>query len=150
MASLSISKIGQKIFTPKTNFAKSTNPFAASSFKGNILTADVFETAKIKRNKLKYSALVGSIGTTLGDSCKKAVESVVAFGNRMKESFGAAYNKINDIGNIELDFSVIGKSVKSGFNSMVDRYSVSRLKKYDVNTLENMWKDMTKLDVMAV
>ena len=49
MANLSIQKLGQRIFNAtkhEQTVARSSNPFAASSFKGNVLTADVFEAAK--------------------------------------------------------------------------------------------------------
>ena len=150
MANLSIQKIGQKIFTPKNTIAKSSNPFAASTFKGNVLTADVFETkAKAtKKNKLTYSAFVGSIGDAF-PTFRKAVESVVAFGNRMKEGINTTFHKISDIGNMEVsvNFAGIGDSIKSSFTSMVDKYSVQRLKKYDVASLEKMWKDMSGINV---
>ena len=69
---LSISSIRERIFNPtkhEATVARSSNPFAQTSFKGNVLTADVFvsENDKSKENngnkisftgKLKASALV--------------------------------------------------------------------------------------------
>lgn len=142
MANLSISKIGQKLFTPTKTVSKSTNPFVPSSFKGNVLTADVFETKITKKNKLTYSALVGSINDAF-PTFRKAAESVVAFGMRMKEGLTTTFKKINEIGNreITIDFAGTGKAIKSGFMSIVDSCSVQRLRKYDVATLEKMWKE---------
>lgn len=148
MANLSISKIGQKIFTPvkSTTVSKSTNPFAPSSFKGNVLTADVFETKVTKKNKLTYSAFVGSIGDAF-PTFRKAAESVVAFGMRMKEGLVTTYKKINEIGSKEvtIDFAGAGKAIKSGFTNMVDNYNVQRMKNYDVTTLENMLLEATRI-----
>lgn len=142
MANLSISKIGQKLFTPARTVSKSTNPFAPSSFKGNVLTADVFETKMTKKNKLTYSAFVGSINDAF-PTFRKAAESVVAFGMRMKDGLVSTYRKINEIGNreVNIDFVGAGKAIKSGFMSIVDGYNVHRMRNYDVATLEKMWKE---------
>ena len=151
---ISISKIGQKIFTPKTQKTVSTisNPFSVKSFKGNVLTADVFETKTTKKNKLTFSTFVGSIGDAF-PTYRKAIESVTAFGKRMKSGFSYIAGKINEIGNTEItiDFAGAGKAIKSGFGSMFDSYSVGRLKNYDVATLEGMWKELTKsgIDIAA-
>ncbi len=155
---LSISKIGQKIFTPKTQDQKKSagskisNPFAVTSFKGNVLTADVFETKATPKNKLTFSAFVGSIGDAM-PTYRKAVESVVAFGNRMKDGFTYMVDKINEFGNMEvnIDFAGAGHAIKSGIYSMFDTYSVGKLKNYEVSTLESMWKDLSKngIDIAA-
>lgn len=155
---ISISKIGQKIFTPKANDQKKqtvstiSNPFSVTSFKGNVLTADVFETKATPKNKMTFSAFVGSIGDAM-PTYRKAIESVVAFGNRMKEGFTYMVDKINEIGNTEvnIDFAGAGHAIKSGIYSMFDTYSVSKLKNYEVGTLESMWKDLSKtgIDVAA-
>lgn len=151
-----IAKIGQILNTPigvsdnkkevKRTTGHSSNPFASTSFKGNVLTADVFETKKqaSAKNKLTYSALVGSINDAF-PTYRKAIESVVAFGNRMKEGFSSTMSKINEIGNMEInvDFAGAGRAIKSGFTSMLDSYSVQRLRKNDVSTLDAMWAECT-------
>ena len=106
MANLSISGISQRIFNTtkhENTVARSTNPFAASSFKGNVLTADVFESS-VKNNqpaftgktKLMAAALVGNI-SNLGSRINARIESVVAFGNRMKENVVNIWNKIDSV-----------------------------------------------------
>ncbi len=151
-----IAKIGQVLNTPikigKT-VNHSSNPFAASTFKGNVLTADVFETKAAKpslKDKLKLSAFVGSIGDAF-PTFRKGIESVVAFGNRMKEGFSSAMNKLNEIGSMEIsiDFAGAGRAIKSGFTSIADNYSVQKLKKQDVASLEAMWKDLSGINVAA-
>lgn len=98
MANLSIAKIGQRIFNSslhEKSVARSSNPFAASSFKGNVLTADVFESSKAPaaqaKDKLTYSTLVGSL-SNVGSRFQQGVESVIAFGNRMKEGISNFWN----------------------------------------------------------
>ena len=101
-----IAKIGQILNTPigatttrtteNRTRANASNPFSATSFKGNVLTADVFETKATKKNKLTYSTFVGSINDAF-PTFRKGIESVVAFGNRMKEGVSKVCDKINEI-----------------------------------------------------
>lgn len=104
---LSISSIRERIFNPtrhEKSVARSSNPFAQTSFKGNVLTADVFvsENDKAKENqgnqisftgKLKASALVGSIAG-IGNRLQAGLESVVAFGNRIKNNVVNCWDKL--------------------------------------------------------
>lgn len=150
-----ISRISQFLNTPiGTKAVKTTghssNPFATSTFKGNVLTADVFETKISKKNKLTYSALVGSLGEAF-PTFRKGYETVTAFANRIKEGVATTFRKLNEIGNIELtiDFGAPGRAVKKAFDTIYDKYNVKKLSKYDVNTLENMWKELTTLSVTA-
>lgn len=132
-----IAKIGQILNTPigtsasaeqKRTYANASNPFSATSFKGNVLTADVFETKATKKNKLTYSALVGSINDAF-PTFRKGIESVVAFGNRMKEGISSACHKINEIANTEItiDFKGAGQAMKASWDSMINKYSVNNL-----------------------
>ena len=151
-----ISKIGQILNTPIGTKAVSkghvSNPFAPGTFKGNVLTADVFET-KTKatlKNKLTYSALVGSLGDAF-PTFKKGIESVVAFGNRMKEGVTTAFRKLNEIGNTEITIDLLApiRGLKNAFNVAYDKYNVNMLRKQDVKSLETMWKEMTELNIAA-
>ena len=93
---LSISSIRERIFNPtkhEKTVARTSNPFAQTSFKGNVLTADVFvsENAKEKQGnainftgKLKASAFVGSI-SDFGSKIKAGIESAVNFAKKVKE-----------------------------------------------------------------
>ena len=105
---LSISSIRERIFNPtkhEATVARSSNPFAQTSFKGNVLTADVFvsENDKSKENngnkisftgKLKASALVGSIAG-IGNKIQQGLESVVAFANRIKDNVVNCWDKLS-------------------------------------------------------
>ncbi len=147
-----IAKIGQILNTPiKTGkvVKNSSNPFDPSTFKGSVLPADVFVSSKAK-NKLKLSTFVGSIGDAF-PTFRKGIESVAAFGKRMKEGFSSAVHKINEIGSTEIsiNFAGMGKAIKSGFTSMIDNYSVSKLRKNDPKTLEAMWKEVSGLNIAA-
>ncbi len=102
MANLSISGIRERIFSTtkhEQTTSRSTNPFAQTSFKGNVLSADVFESSKKKdavpsaQNKLTYSALVGSLGGW-SQKLQQARENVIAFGNRMKENISSSWDQM--------------------------------------------------------
>ena len=69
----------------------------------------------------------------------------------MKEGISSAMNKINEIGNMEIsiDFAGAGRAIKSSFASIADNYSVQKLRKQDVASLEAMWKDLSGLNVAA-
>jgi len=150
-----ISRIGQILNTPigtKTvSKGRVSNPFAPGTFKGNVLTADVFETKKpTLKNKLTYSALVGSLGDAF-PTFRKGIESVVAFGNRMKEGVTTAFRKLNEIGNTEITIDLLApvRGLKNAFNVAYDKYNVNMLRKQDVKSLETMWKNMTELNIAA-
>lgn len=124
MANLSVSSIRERIFNTSKHESvtqrNSSNPFAASSFKGNVLTADVFESSSKKSNnnvnftgKLKASALVGSI-SGIGERFQHAIDSVVAFGNRIKENVVNGWNKLNSI---EISFTPAKDKAVSMYNS---------------------------------
>ncbi len=154
MANLSIPSIRERLFntskheTTTQRNSNSTNPFAASSFKGNVLTADVFESSSKKADqpsftgKLKASALVGSI-SGIGEKFQNMINSVVAFGNRMKENVVNGWNKLN---NIEISFTPAKEKAVSMFNSMKDTLntSVSDLISSGISV-----KSVSKMDDMA-
>ena len=154
MANLSIPSIRERLFntskheTTTQRNSNSTNPFAASSFKGNVLTADVFESSSKTADqpsftgKLKASALVGSI-SGIGEKFQNMINSVVAFGNRMKENVVNGWNKLN---NIEISFTPAKEKAVSMFNSMKDTLntSVSDLISSGISV-----KSVSKMDDMA-
>ena len=134
---LSISSIRERIFNPtkhEKSVARSSNPFAQTSFKGNVLTADVFvsesqNNEKAQNNninftgKLKASALVGSIAG-IGDKIKAGIESVAAFANRIKDNVVNCWNKLN---NTEITFepakqaiSRVGERMSDAIHSMFE------------------------------
>ncbi len=91
---MEISSIRQRLFNTtkhEKTVARATNPFASTTFKGNVLSADVFESADTKntaQNKLTYSALVGSMAD-FGSRMKAKWSAMVSFGNAMKEQIAA-------------------------------------------------------------
>lgn len=134
MANLSIPSIRERLFNTskhETNTQRnsnSTNPFAASSFKGNVLTADVFESSNKKNDsninftgKLKASALVGSI-SGIGEKFHNMIESAKAFGNRMKESIVNGWNRLNEV---EISFAPAKEKAISMFNSVKETLGTS-------------------------
>ena len=118
MANLSIPAIRERLFNTsrhEQSTQRSTNPFAASSFKGNVLTADVFESSTQKpvfTGKLKASALVGSI-SGIGEKFQNIINSVVAFGVRVKENVVNGWNKLEGI---EISFNPLKEKMSSTYN----------------------------------
>lgn len=123
MANLSIPAIRERLFNTskheQTTQRNSSNPFAASSFKGNVLTADVFESSAKQSNpsftgKLKASALVGSI-SGIGERFQNIINSVTQFGVRIKENVVNGWNKLNGI---EISFNPLKERMSSAYNSV--------------------------------
>ena len=122
MANLSIPSIRERLFNTSKHeqtTQRSSNPFAASSFKGNVLTADVFESST-KQNqpkftgKLKASTLVGSI-SGIGEKFQNIINSVVNFGVRIKENVVNGWNKLEGI---EISFNPLKNRISSVYHSV--------------------------------
>lgn len=133
MADLSVPSIRERLFNTSRHEQRtsrnSSNPFAANTFKGNVLTADVFESSTAKNNtvsqpsftgKLKASALVGSI-SGIGEKFQNIIKSVAAFGNRMKENVVNGWNKLNEI---EITFNPLKERMSSALNSVKEVMSM--------------------------
>ncbi len=118
MANLSISGIRERIFNNtkhEQTVARNSNPFAQTSFKGNVLTADVFESSKQEnqssasipaKSKLYLSAMVGSIndfGSRLSEKFHAGVESVVSFCGRISNNVSNTWKEMQ---NTEIKFDV--------------------------------------------
>jgi len=120
MANLSIPSIRERLFNTSRHeqtTQRSTNPFSASSFKGNVLTADVFESSTKQdqptfTGKLKASTLVGSI-SGIGEKFQNMINSVVQFGVRAKESVVNYWNKLEGI---EISFNPLKERVAATYN----------------------------------
>ncbi len=152
MANLSIPSIRERLFNTSkhetTTQRNSSNPFAAVSFKGNVLTADVFESSSKKNEnkisaseKLKASALVGSI-SGYGEKFQHMINSVIAFGNRVKENVVNGWNKLNGI---EISFApareVMGafySSVKDTLNTPMSEIFFNGISAKSVSKMEDM------------
>lgn len=148
MANLSVSSIRERIFNTSKHESvtqrNSSNPFAASSFKGNVLTADVFESSNKKvsntpnfTGKLKASALVGSI-SGIGEKFQHMINSVVEFGNRIKENvFTPAKEKVISMYNSTKE--VLGTSVTDLISSKTSARSVAKME--DMTMARQMMSD---------
>ena len=150
MANLSIPSIRQRLFNTskheETTQRNSSNPFAATSFKGNVLTADVFESSAKKNDvqsneKLKASALVGSI-SGYGEKFQNMINSVISFGNRVKENVVNGWNKLNSI---EISFApareVMGSlygSIKDTMNTPMNEIFFTGISAKSVSKMEDM------------
>lgn len=147
MANLSVSSIRERIFNTSKHESvtqrNSSNPFAASSFKGNVLTADVFESSNKKVNntpnftgKLKASALVGSI-SGIGEKFQHMINSVVEFGNRIKENVVNGWEKVISMYNSTKE--VLGTSVTDLISSKTSARSVAKME--DMTMARQMMSD---------
>lgn len=152
MANLSIPSIRERLFNTskheQTTQRNSSNPFAATSFKGNVLTADVFESSSNKNenkisatDKLKASALVGSI-SGYGERFQNMINSVISFGNRVKENVVNGWNKMNSI---EISFApareVMGNfygSIKDTLNTPMNEIFFTGISAKSVSKMEDM------------
>ncbi len=150
MANLSIPSIRERLFNTskheQTTQRNNTNPFAATSFKGNVLTADVFESSTKKNDitpseKLKASALVGSI-SGYGEKFQHIINSVISFGNRVKENVVNGWNKMNSI---EISFApakeVMGAfygSIKDTLNTPMSEIFFAGISARAVSKMEDM------------
>ena len=129
MANLSIPSVRERLFNTskhETTTQRTTNPFSASTFKGNVLTADVFESSVKKdtpsfAGKLKASALVGSI-SGIGERFQNIINSVVEFGNRIKENVVNSWNKLEGI---EISLNPLKERMADAYGSMKEILSTS-------------------------
>ena len=145
MANLSVSSIRERIFNTSKHESvtqrNSSNPFAASSFKGNVLTADVFESSSKKASsninftgKLKASALVGSI-SGIGEKFQHIISSVVDFGNRAKDYAVNCWNKLNSV---EISFAPMYNSIKETMKTPISDLISSEKSVRSVSKMQDM------------
>lgn len=121
-----------------------TNPFGVS-FKGNVIQADVFETANktsatemiTQKSKLFASAVVSGINN-FNESFKSRMNSIVSFGKKITTN---VFDTIERIGNTEINFDMSG--IKNRL--FADRqYSVKNLTNRPVNELKELWTGLSE------
>ena len=124
----------------------STNPFGVS-FKGNVIQADVFESAKntnitkniAEKSKLYASAIVSGINN-FNEAFKSRMNSVVSFGKKITHN---VFDTLEKIGNTEITFDMNGIKNKM----FPDRqYSVKQLSNKSVSELKTLWQDLDAID----
>jgi len=153
MDKLSINNIPKNFFrnAPQKIEAHQSNPFGVS-FKGNVLTSDVFETKReikqssnlieraSRKSKMLSSVVVGSINE-FSSAVGRRLNSVISFGNRIRENVSGLWNQAKNI-EITFDMANIGNVLKSKLSqnmpAIVDKYSVKSLTKLPVGDLEEM------------
>lgn len=145
-----VNQLSHRIFNTtatEKNVRRNSNPFAASNFQKNILTEDVFESSNKAKNagitnsisqstKRIYSTFVGSIN----DFGKNIGETVKEFGAKIKNGITSAWNKMIEVGNIELH-PVEG--LKQGYKAVKETLSSDMGNLF--NTRE---KEITKMSKM--
>ena len=123
-----------------------TNPFGVS-FKGNVIQADVFESANGKnigkniaeKGKLFASAVVSGINN-FNESFKSRMNSVVSFGKKITTN---VFDTIERIGNTEITIDMNG--IKNRL--FPDRqYSVKNLANKPTEELRTMWESLSAVE----
>lgn len=148
---MQIKSISEKIFRTSPNKIESnsnqTNPFGVN-FKGKMINADVFETAKpslvanlsekvSNRSKMITSAIVGSIGD-VNQAISRRLDSIVSFGKRMGEKAGNLWAKLNDT---KLVINIGNNEDLFRLNLPEPKYRISNLKKLEISDLGSMFEE---------
>lgn len=125
----------------------SSNPFGVS-FKGNVIQADVFESANKKENiiaqksKMFASAVVSGINN-FNEAFKSRMNAIVSFGKKVTEN---VFDTMEKIGNTEIKIDMDGIKNKL----FPDRqYSIKQLSNKSVDELRGMWEDLTPEEAAA-
>lgn len=155
---MEIKSISQKIFKTAPNKIENnnnhTNPFGVS-FKGNIISADVFDAAEKtdkvsftgiiaekvgRRCKMLTSAAVGSIGD-MSSAINARLNSVVSFGRKIGNNISRSWNYLNTT-NVSISFDLVKRGTKGLLTLGSDAaYSPGNLRKQPVSVLKDMLKE---------
>lgn len=123
----------------------STNPFGVS-FKGNVIQADVFQSAKkatenvgiMQRGKIFASAVVSGINS-FNDAFKSRMNAVVSFGKKITTN---VFEAIEKFGNKEISLDMSGIANRL----FPDRqYSVKNLSAKSVDELKSLWQGLEQV-----
>lgn len=155
---MEIKSISQKIFRTSPskveNNGSHTNPFGVN-FKGNMISADVFESSEKQNvaqnisfkgaeiaakamNKIKASAFVGSLGD-MASAVSARFNSVVDFGRRIKQKAGDICKYLNET-NLRINIDLVENKTKDFFRMALwpSEYSLNNLKQKKVLDLGTM------------
>lgn len=150
---MEVKRISEKIFgtisKKEEKNSSQTNPFGVV-FNGKIINADVFETKKTcteniipslakkaaNKGKMWVSTMVGSIND-FNEVMAKRINSVMDFGNRIKENTAKLNQYLNDT---KTEF--INKTSKhfSKIGLLKDNYSVENLMKLDTEEIASLFE----------
>lgn len=147
MEKITLNKIGVGLFkssqaAPKTA-SNHSNPFGVS-FKGNVISADVFETSKnetagngiLEKGKMLQSAIVGNINS-FNNAIKSRVNSAVSFGRQVRDNISSAWEQAKNT-EITFDLNALSSYVAQRF--AINPYGVNNLQQKPVSELEEMLK----------
>lgn len=148
MAKITFNTNGVGVFKSLTRADKTntqphaSNPFGIS-FKGNVIQADVFETASSKeqstnlikeKGKMFMSAVVGNINS-FNEAIKSRLNSAVSFGKRVRDNVSNWWEQAKNT-EVSFDFNELSKFVNEKFQW--NEYSVHNLTKRPANELGDM------------
>lgn len=162
---MEIKSISEKIFRTSTNrnenCSNHTNPFGVS-FKGNMISADVFETAA-KKSKLaegvtnlrqglseRMGKLQAAVNiSAMSESLNRRLDSIVSFGKRIGESVNRAWNYLNNT-NLVINIDTAERVSKEFFKidlASESRYRVKNLldHKEPEKTLRPMFEEIVAI-----
>lgn len=152
---MQIKSISEKIFKSTPNKIESncnqTNPFGVN-FKGKMINADVFETAKpslvanlsekvSNRSKMITSAIVGSIGD-VNQAISRRLNSVVDFGTRLKQNANTVWNNINTTLEKSLAITIGDAESFLKLRLLGNEYGKHSLKGQELPKLGSMFEDL--------
>lgn len=154
---MEIKSISKNLFRTSPNKIENsgshTNPFGVN-FKGNMISADVFETATksnmasdlmervSNRSKMVVSAIVGSINS-VNQNISSRLNSVVSFGRRIKENAANLCKYLNET-KLTINIGLSEKTSNDLFRMDLwsqGAYSINKLKKRPVSELESMLEE---------
>ena len=153
------------------NSGAQTNPFGVS-FKGNIITADVFDTTSkskvsfganlaqraVSRSKMAVSAAIGSMNS-MGKSLREfaRVDSIINLGRKVRENVAGALNYLNTNNlkmELEMRFAIVKRETKGLFRTNLfsgGTEETQNLKELDVDQLKPIFREIAGLkEAMAV
>lgn len=141
---MQIKKITEKIttsFNREKTVQNHSNPFGVS-FKGNIISADVFESTEKKvsfgqnltnRSRMALNAMVGSINS-FSEGISSRFNSIVSFGARIKEN---ARNAIRFLNESKIVMNIGNNQPLLALDLPTNPYRVENLLKRDVLELKD-------------
>lgn len=148
-----IFKTSQNRIEQNENASSHTNPFGVS-FKGNIIHADVFESAKSEaqgskwiqraseKSRMAMGAIIGSFGS-VNQAFSARMDSIVSFGRKIRQNVAGAWNYLNNT-NLRMSFDLVKREAGNLINSNIlarKTGSIEKLRKLGVSELEGLLQE---------
>lgn len=150
---MEIKSISQRIFKPASQKSEQnscqTNPFGVN-FKGNMITADVFE--KPEKSEVAFSGLkeimtrkmtMSAVLAPMSEAISKRLNSVMSFGRKIGENATNLWKQANNIEiNLNLPtFTNVRNAIRERVLEM-NTYSINNLQKLETGDLGRMFEEL--------